>query len=218
MRRRRPKGYWYLPGRLYDLAFSGLFRGARRRIAWTVEADGLNPWLDVCCGTGDQFRRTRGPGVGLDKSFGFVRYAAARTPRATFVCGDASRLPFRAGAFRSVSVSMGLHDKSPELRRAIMSEVRRVLDPGGRLVAVDFERPLGTASRAGTLVTRAIERLAGRAHYENGRDFLRRGGLRAFLRENGFVEVVRHDLAAGSISLVVARAEGDNACDPPPGE
>jgi ubiquinone/menaquinone biosynthesis C-methylase UbiE len=218
MRMRRPKGYWDPPGRLYDLAFSGLFRGLRRRVARTVEAEGLRPWLDVCCGTGDQFRRARGPGVGLDKSFGLVRYAAARTPGGSFVCGDASRLPFRAGAFRAVSVSLGLHDKSLELRRAIMAEARRVLAPGGRLIAVDFERPRGPASWAGALLTRAVERLAGRAHYDNGRDFLRRGGLRSFLPESGFVEVARHDMAAGSVSLVVARAGHDNACDSPPGE
>ena len=52
----RRKGFWYVPGRLYDLAFVGIFRGLRRRVAAAVERDGLYPWLDVCCGTGSQFR------------------------------------------------------------------------------------------------------------------------------------------------------------------
>ena len=119
--------------------------------------------------------------------------------------GTRPACPFKTGSMRAVSVSFGLHDKSLELRSAILSEARRVLCPDGRLIAVDFENPWDSASRAGTLFTRAIERLAGREHYGNGRDFLRRGGLRGFLRESGFVEVARRDIAVGSISVVVAR-------------
>jgi demethylmenaquinone methyltransferase/2-methoxy-6-polyprenyl-1,4-benzoquinol methylase len=221
MKPRHPKGYWYLPGILYDLAFKRMFRGLRRRVARTVEGERLFPWLDVCCGTGDQLRgQLRGhvpevrvpevgdrPIFGLDLSLGFLRYAAARAPHVPFVCGDAARLPFKDRSLRAVSVSFGLHDKSLELRRAILGEARRVLGPDGRLIAVDFENPWDSASRAGTLFTRAIERLAGRAHYDNGRDFLRRGGLREFLKESGFVEVARRDIPVGSISVVVARVE-----------
>jgi demethylmenaquinone methyltransferase/2-methoxy-6-polyprenyl-1,4-benzoquinol methylase len=155
---------------------------------------------------------------GLDLSFGFVRYARARAPQVPFICGDAARLPFKTGSMRAVSVSFGLHDKSLELRNAILSEARRVLRPGGRLIAVDFENPWDSASRAGTLFTRAIERLAGREHYGNGRDFLRRGGLRGFLRESGFAEVARRDVPIGSLGVVVARLDSDRPCDLPPAE
>jgi ubiquinone/menaquinone biosynthesis C-methylase UbiE len=181
-----------------------MFAGLRKRVARAVESEGLCPWLDVCCGTGSQLRGVGAPAFGLDKSLGFVRYAAARAPGVSFVCGDAAALPFKAGAFRAVSISFGLHEKSPETRRAMMAEVRRVLAPGGRLVAVDFEPPWDARSRAGALFTRAVERLAGGDHYRNGRDFLRRGGLRAFLRESGFVELSRRDVATGSIGIVVA--------------
>ena len=144
---------------------------------------------------------------GLDKNLGMVRYAAARAPGLPFVCGDAGRLPFKDGSFRAVSVSFGLHDKSPDLRRAMMAEARRVLAPGGRLVAVDFENPWSFKSKVGALAVRAVERLAGGEHYRNGRDFLSRGGLKAFLRESGFVESARHDVEIGSISVIVARVE-----------
>jgi ubiquinone/menaquinone biosynthesis C-methylase UbiE len=144
---------------------------------------------------------------GLDKNYGFVRYAAARAPGRPFVCGDAGHLPFKDDSFRAVSVSFGLHDKSPDLRRAMMAEARRVLAPGGRFIAVDFENPRSYKSKVGALAVRIVERLAGSEHYRNGRDFLSRGGLRAFLRENGFVETARHDVEIGSISVVVARVE-----------
>jgi ubiquinone/menaquinone biosynthesis C-methylase UbiE len=208
---------------VYDLAFSRMFRGLRKRVARTVEKDRLYPWLDLCCGTGDQLRGCPRDGsgeavFGLDKSFGFVRYAAARAPHIPFVCGDAACLPFKGSSMRTVSVSFGLHDKSPEIRSAILAEAKRVLKPDGRLVAVDFENPGDAASRAGALFTRAIELLAGREHYGNGREFLRRGGLRGFLRESGFVEVARRDVPIGSLSVVVARIDPDSACELPPAE
>jgi len=223
MRSHRRNSLWYLPGRLYDLAFGRMFRGLRKRVAAEVERGGLYPWLDICCGTGSQMRgrgaQTRGHvpkvrvpdpvpnnlALGLDLSFGFIRYAAARAPRVPFVCGDAARLPFKDRSMRSVSISFGLHDKSPELRRGMMTEVRRVLAPGGRLIAVDFEPPWDARSRIGALFAHAIERLAGGEHYRNGREFVRHGGLSAFLRESGFVEVSRHGIATGAIGVVVAR-------------
>jgi ubiquinone/menaquinone biosynthesis C-methylase UbiE len=202
----RPKGYWYPPGRLYDLAFRRMMRRLRRRVARIVEGQGLYPWLDVCGGTGDQLRGRAGNlAIGLDLDFGMVRYAAARAPGVPFVCADASRLPFKTGSTRAVSVSFGLHEKSPELRTAILAEARRVMGPDGRLIAVDFENPWNAGSRAGAFFVRMIEGIAGGQHYRNGRDFLRRGGLRALLRENGFVECDRRDVEAGSLGVVVSR-------------
>lgn len=247
----RPKGYWYPPGIVYDLAFGRMFRGLRRRVARTVEREELYPWLDICSGTGDQLRtmlqkgvgkspgrhspslnrpspgsdssrgpvtkpqseyswqrvQERGLAVGLDMHLGFVRYAAARAQGVPFVCGDAARLPFKDGSARAVSLSFGLHDKSPELRKAILKEARRALAPEGRLISVDFERPWSAKSRAGALIAQAIERLAPREHYQNGREFLRSGGLRAFLRDNGFIEVDRRDVEMGSLAIVVARSQ-----------
>jgi demethylmenaquinone methyltransferase/2-methoxy-6-polyprenyl-1,4-benzoquinol methylase len=204
---RRQTRSWYLLGRLYDLAFAGMFRGLRRRVAAAVERDGLYPWLDVCCGTGSQLRGHPPDLVvcGLDKSLGMVRYAMARASGVPFVCGDAGQLPFKDGSFRAVSVSFGLHDKSPDLRRAIMAEARRALALDGRFIAVDFENPWSLKSKVGALAVRAVERLAGGEHYRNGREFLSRGGLRAFLRENDIVETARHDIEAASISVIVAR-------------
>jgi ubiquinone/menaquinone biosynthesis C-methylase UbiE len=225
---RRPKASWYLPGRVYDLAFRHVFRTLRKRVAKAVETEGLYPWLDVCCGTGDQLRGhvpsvrvpdlgsqggseiERRPGrtvCGLDMSLGFLRYAAARAPGVPFVCGDAGRLPFKDGSLRGISLSFGLHDKIPDLRTLMMAEARRTLAPDGRLIAVDFETPWNVQSRAGALFAHAVERLAGGEHYRNGREFLQRGGLRAFLRASGFVEVSRRDVATGSLGVVVARTD-----------
>jgi ubiquinone/menaquinone biosynthesis C-methylase UbiE len=119
-----------------------------------------------------------------------------------FVVGDALRLPFKDASFRGVTISFGLHDKSSEDRMAIAREARRILAPGGKAILVDFENPWNARSRLGALLVHAIERTAGGAHYRNGRLFLARGGLRAFLREAGFAEESRRDIETGSIAVV----------------
>jgi ubiquinone/menaquinone biosynthesis C-methylase UbiE len=205
-----PRSRWYLPGRLYDLAFGGILHGMRRSVSEAVRSAGLFPWLDICCGTGLQFRRLESgwqirPAFGLDRNAGLLRYAAARAAGRPFVCGDAARLPFKTGAFKAVSVSFGLHDKDPETRKAMMAEARRMLAPEGRLIAVDFEKPWNSRARIGAMLAWAIERTAGREHFENGREFLGRGGLTVFLRDNGFVEVSRRDIEMGSVGVVVSR-------------
>lgn len=128
--------------------------------------------------------------------------ASARAGSA-FVVGDALRLPFKNASFRGVTISFGLHDKSPEERMAIAAEARRVLSPGGKMIVVDFEQPWNAMSRLGASLVHVIERTAGGAHYRNGRLFLARGGLRVFLREAGFTEESRYDIEMGSTSIVV---------------
>jgi ubiquinone/menaquinone biosynthesis C-methylase UbiE len=197
----------YLPGRLYDAVLGFPLRLVRRRVARLLLSEGLFPCLDICCGTGSQVRLVgdgRGLALGLDSNFRFMRYAAARAPRSPFINGDAARLPFREAAFRSVIISFGLHDKAPETRTLMAGEARRVLAPGGKMIFVDFEPPWNGASRWGAALTWFIERLAGRDHYANGREFLRRGGLAAFVRENGFEECFRRGVESGSFGLVAA--------------
>lgn len=206
----RCKGRWYPPGRLYDLAFGGGLRSVRRSVAAAVATGGFFPWLDVCCGTGSQLRGLdRDPdgrtAIGLDLHPGMIRYAAVRAPGRAFVRGDAAALPFKSGVFRAASITLGLHDKDTQTRTAMMEEAKRVMAPGGRFVAVDFETPWSFGSMFGSLFARAIERIAGGTHYANGRDFLRRGGLRTFLRVHGFVELSRRDIATGSIAIVVSQ-------------
>jgi ubiquinone/menaquinone biosynthesis C-methylase UbiE len=208
----RRASFFYPPGLLYDAVLGCALRSVRRRVARRIFKEGLFPCLDICCGTGSQVRLLggrqavgiEGGAIGLDLNLKLMRYAAARDPRLSFVAGDAARLPFAEAGFRSAIISFGLHAKAPEIRTLMVAEARRVLAPGGKLFLVDFERPWNGASRGGAVLTWSIERLAGRAHYSNGREFLRRGGLAGFMREGGLEERWRRNVEAGSFAIVAA--------------
>jgi len=199
---------FYPPGRLYDAVLGLPLRGVRRRVASWVVRKNLFPCLDICCGTGSQVRaferNVRAAVVGLDIHPGMLRYAAARTPGSPFVLGDARGIPFQNGVFRAVSISFGLHDKTPEDRLEIVKEARRVMTPDGKLICVDFENPWNRTSRFGAFGVDLIERIAGGDHYRNSRRFLELGGLRSFLHEAGLREVARRDIETGSLSIVAA--------------
>ncbi|MBO0693109.1 MAG: class I SAM-dependent methyltransferase [Acidimicrobiaceae bacterium] len=105
--------------------------------------------LDAGCGSGPLFEALRDRGalvVGIDKSAGMLELARRRLGSdATLQLNDlASPLPFSDGAFDDVVASLVLHyleDWGPTL-----AEFRRVLVPGGRLIA-SVDHPFAVYNR-----------------------------------------------------------------------
>jgi ubiquinone/menaquinone biosynthesis C-methylase UbiE len=99
--------------------------------------------LDVGCGTGDMLRRFAAAGaarlVGVDASGGMLE-VARRLSRSRgdikFVESSAEALEFEAGAFDLVTSCIAFHH-FPEPEGAL-SEMARVLRPGGRLFICDM--------------------------------------------------------------------------------
>jgi demethylmenaquinone methyltransferase/2-methoxy-6-polyprenyl-1,4-benzoquinol methylase len=110
--------------------------------------------LDLACGTGDLVfaagSRVR-YGIGLDVTHRMLELASARRPaNVGLVTGDMLALPFGDGRFSVVTTGYGLRNV-PDLAQAI-DEIRRVLEPGGRLLSLDFNRPRNPMIRAAYLV------------------------------------------------------------------
>jgi demethylmenaquinone methyltransferase / 2-methoxy-6-polyprenyl-1,4-benzoquinol methylase len=140
----------------YDLVNRLLSAGTdvrwRRR---AVDALALPPGarvLDLCTGTADLLVEAlaRDPtrrGVGLDLSTSMLARGAGKLarahldPRACLVAGDAQRLPLRSGGFDGALVAFGIRNVGDPA--AALSELRRVLRPGGRLVVLEFSTPRG---------------------------------------------------------------------------
>ena len=139
---------------LGDWMSLGASAAYRRRILTTA---GLAPGmrvLDLAVGTGALARAALdrlgagGRVVGVDPSRGMLS-EARKTPGIEPVRGVAELLPFPDATFDFLSIGYALrHVASLE---ATFAECHRVLRPGGRLVALEFTRPL---TRAGYLVAR----------------------------------------------------------------
>ena len=199
---------FFIGGWLYDWALEPALKNMKKKVAECISHFGIYPVLDICCGSGVQCYYIIRDGdrvYGLDLDVRMIHYAASKYPRIPFVCADAVDIPIKDSSFGGVILSYALHDKLPGIRSKIIREVRRVLSPVGRIVFVDFEVPWNRKSRIASLYTYGIERMAGKNHFRNGRQFLHQGGLRSFIRNHGLEEIERHDVEAAHTGIVVAR-------------
>lgn len=124
-----------LEGNLRDIERANRFFGGIAPIARVVRRSGARSLLDVGCGAADVSRalaqRARRWGRSLhvtclDRSDQMLAIAAERGGGFTFVCGDATALPFADGSVDVAMCSLVLHHFSPEAAVRMLRELRRV--------------------------------------------------------------------------------------------
>ena len=141
---------------VYD-TFTWLTERTSLEVARSLSAlrDG-EAFLEVAVGTGVAFhdaleRNPSGRNVGIDLTEGMLRRARAKAEKTKLPfelkIGDARALPFESETFDVVMNNnmLGLVPES-EFER-ILSEMSRVLRPGGRLLIVTMMRPQKTLAR-----------------------------------------------------------------------
>jgi demethylmenaquinone methyltransferase/2-methoxy-6-polyprenyl-1,4-benzoquinol methylase len=202
-----------------DLMSAGLHRWWKR---FAVQASGVRPGmrvLDLAGGTGDLARLFAGRvgstgtvvlsdinrdmlAVGRDK----LLDAGIALP---VVQCDAEKLPFVSAHFNCVSIAFGLRNVTH--KEAALSEMRRVLMPGGVAAVLEFSKiwePLAPAydwysfsviPRIGKLVTG--DAASYRYLAESIRVHPDQATLRRMMEQAGFDRVEVHNLTAGVVAL-----------------
>src|SRR5215813_1526932 len=160
--------------------------------------------LDVGCGTGTLAitakRRVglRGSVYGIDASPQMITRAGKKARKAevevVFKNGIVEALPFPDAQFDAVLSTLMLHHLPRKARQDCAREIRRVLKPGGRVLAVDFGEP--ARKRGGLLV-----------------HFHRHGHVSLFamiavLRETGLTIVESGAVGIRDLQFVLAKAPG----------
>ena len=102
--------------------------------------------LDIGCGTGlfvEKYIQKGGHGTGLDISEKMVAKARHRCPDCEFIVGTGEKLPFADGSFNAVSsVLVFSYVRDPV---AMLSEVYRILEPGGSVALCTLGKKLITS-------------------------------------------------------------------------
>lgn len=197
--------------RLYDLGTNLLSFGRAKELRRkAIEVAGIAPGervLDVGCGPGrlailaGTVAGPTGEVCGIDPSPEMIELARQNAARAAvgvrFEVGAIEALPYPDNHFDVVLSTLMLHHLPDELKRQGLAEVRRVLKPAGRFVAIDFGATPG----------------GGLGHFlcvlglRKGWDHAER--LREMLREAGFVAVETG--AVGLRSLAFIRGQNPDA-------
>ncbi len=204
-----------------DLMSMGLHRAWK---AYTVMVANLREGdqvLDIAGGTGDlsqAFAKQVGPTgtvVHTDINEAMLRTGRDRLLDAglalpTLVC-DAEKLPFASGRFDLVSVAFGLRNMTH--KDVALTEMARVLKPGGKLLVLEFSKvakPLekiydwysfSVLPRLGKLV--AGDDASYRYLAESIRMHPDQQALKGLMQANGFGHVDFHNLAGGVVALHV---------------
>jgi ubiquinone/menaquinone biosynthesis C-methylase UbiE len=142
----------------YD-TFASIFFFGRKRATYTslIRAAAVQPGhrvLDVGCGTGyfaGLLARTVGPSglvVGVDASSEMIEYASRHRGHAGncwFQLGTAESLSFPSDHFDVVVSSLFMHHLPADLQVTALSEMWRVLHPGGTLLIAEAHVPRASA-------------------------------------------------------------------------
>ncbi|MGH2969085.1 MAG: bifunctional demethylmenaquinone methyltransferase/2-methoxy-6-polyprenyl-1,4-benzoquinol methylase UbiE [Solirubrobacteraceae bacterium] len=133
----------------YDLMNSvmtaGLHHHWRRRAADLARVGPGDRALDVATGTGDlavELARRVAPGgevIGSDFSEGMLAVARQKAPQLRWEQGNALALPYEDGEFDAATVGFGARNFS-DLGQGL-SEMARVVRPGGRVVVLEITTP-----------------------------------------------------------------------------
>ena len=197
------------------LMTAGLDRRWRRLTVQAVVRPG-DRVLDACCGTGDlaiEAQRAGGRVTGLDFSERMLERARRKSSDVGWVRGDVLALPFSDASFDAVTVGFGI--RNVENLDAGLSELARVLRPGGRLGCLEITRPRGALRPFFNLWFDGLVPLAGKvlpggAAYSylpaSVRRFPGPEDLGEAMRRAGFAEIGWRLLGGGIVALHVARA------------
>ncbi|WP_022851384.1 bifunctional demethylmenaquinone methyltransferase/2-methoxy-6-polyprenyl-1,4-benzoquinol methylase UbiE [Limisalsivibrio acetivorans] len=122
----------------------------RTDVAWRKKAIKLSELedgqriLDLACGTADMMIQMSKSEkdielIGGDFSYNMLRKGAEKFPEGAFSVSDAHCLPFKDESFDRILIAFGFRNVTDKPRG--LSEMNRVLKPGGRLCILEFSTP-----------------------------------------------------------------------------
>ncbi|MFM9915230.1 MAG: bifunctional demethylmenaquinone methyltransferase/2-methoxy-6-polyprenyl-1,4-benzoquinol methylase UbiE [Rhizobacter sp.] len=204
-----------------DLMSMGLHRAWKAYTIAVANARAGDRVLDIAGGTGDlasAFSKKVGPSgtvVHTDINEAMLRQGRDRLTDAgillpTAIC-DAEALPFAASTFDLVSVAFGLRNMTHKERA--LTEMNRVLRPGGRLLVLEFSKVAKPLEKAYDwysfkVLPKIGQWVAGDADsYRYLAESIRmhpdQDTLKGMMKIAGFAHVDVHNLSAGVVALHV---------------
>ncbi|PYS87058.1 MAG: bifunctional demethylmenaquinone methyltransferase/2-methoxy-6-polyprenyl-1,4-benzoquinol methylase UbiE [Acidobacteria bacterium] len=172
--------------------------------------------LDVACGTGDLTielaNDTSAKVVGTDFCRPMLEIAAEKAVAIPFFEGDAMNLSFASDTFDAVTIAFGLRNLSNFADG--LTELFRILKPGGKLVILEFSSPTipGFRSLFSFYFSRVLPRIGGvvsgsRGAYEYLPDsvskFPDQSSLASLMSNTGFGSVEFENLTGGIAAIHV---------------
>jgi ubiquinone/menaquinone biosynthesis C-methylase UbiE len=193
---------------VYDVGVRLTMREGRWRRLIVDEIATIDPRvvLDVGCGTGtltiaaaNELREARVVGLDGDRKVLDLARRKEGSERVAWMEGLADELPFGDGEVDALVTTLVFHHLPLGIKRAALTEARRVLRPGGRLVVADWGKPQDPVMSAAFIVLQCLDGFANTS--DN-----RRGLVPQLITEAGFdgLRVLRRLRTVGGTFEVMA--------------
>jgi demethylmenaquinone methyltransferase / 2-methoxy-6-polyprenyl-1,4-benzoquinol methylase len=196
-----------------DVLSMGQDRSWRRATVNAVGAQRGERVLDLAAGTGtssEPFAAMGAQVVPCDFSFGMLQVGKRRRPDLPFTAGDATKLPFADESFDAVTMSFGLRNVVDTV--GALSQMHRVVRPGGRIVVCEFSQPTWKPFRTAYVeyLMRILPKVAGAVTKKSeSYDYLAESirawpdqdGLGRLLLAAGWTNVGYRNLTGGVVAL-----------------
>lgn len=183
----------------------------REEMMRPVELSNDERILDLCCGTGSStfvIREKAGEKaeiIGCDLSRGQIKRARKKNNfnNVRFIEADATSTGFEDGYFDKVFIAHALHEMPRKIRLKVLTEARRAMKEGGKLIIFELDNPDNLKRRLllglwlGYWVPWPI-------NFENRtrRDMLRYGVTKE-VRDKGFKNVQKISKFQGTMQVVI---------------
>lgn len=196
--------------RFYDPVTAGFLSEPRKAMIQACSEAGARRILDIGCGTGiflDMLQGTADIRVGLDTSRAML---AKGTPHKQtgiikngriVVCGDASAPPLKKNSFDLLTYSLVLHETSSDADTLI----RNGLELAPQALVLEWRMPERNLDCLSTFWVPVVERMAGKEHFHQYRNFMRSGGLHGLAQRTGLTVVYERPLRCQSLVLALLR-------------
>ncbi|MBS3775537.1 MAG: methyltransferase domain-containing protein [Bacteroidales bacterium] len=190
--------------RIYDPVLYGVLHKIRKKVVELAQSYNPSTIIDICCGTGNQLKYLKKSGfhnvTGIDISQSMLQQVEKGGEPIKCDKQDATELAFRDNHFDMGIISFALHEKPADIARKIVDEARRVIQPGGYLIVVDYTFE-NDAKPYVKFAVRIVERLAGKEHHRHFKNYIQNGGMDEFLK--GFRPIKEYRFHGGATGVRV---------------
>ncbi len=197
---------------LYDRSVEPFNTGIRN-IAFKMSGAkaGMNV-LEAGCGTGTNLELYLKHGCnihGIDLSLSMLNIAEKKIGKnAGLLLGDASNMAYNNESFDLVIAMLTLHEMPESIREKVLREMYRVMKKNGRILLIDYHPgpiffPMGWIYKAIILF---FEIAAGREHYKNYRNFIKKGCLLPLISSLNLIIDKKKIISKGNFALFLLKA------------
>ena len=160
--------------------------------------------LDLCCGTGNQFKLLSKHGFKnlhcLDISDSMLEIAKRSDSSIKIYNEDATKTSFNDASFDVVIISFAIHEKDRNTQQALIDEAYRIIKKDGFMLVVDYVFDNKT-TKFGRIVISIIERIAGREHYINFKSYIQNDGLLSLIEKDKFKLIKYNRMSFGAVTI-----------------